>query len=112
MYEIIRGDTSPFSFQRIDKNNQVIMQKAEKLYFTIKEKYTSDDVLIQKTIDDMDFNDDNGTYKFTIEPSDTDNMKYGIYVFDLEVITDDYKQTIAKGSIKVSEEVTFVSDEV
>lgn len=110
MIEIIRGDTCPFSFKRRDKNNDVITEPADKLYFTIKQSYQTDEVLIQKTIDDMSFDD--GTYRFVIEPEDTNDMEYGIYVFDIEVITDEYKQTIARGQIRISEEVTFQEDEV
>lgn len=110
MIEIIRGDTCPFSFTRRDKDGNVIIDPAEKLYFTIKEKYTSTDILVQKTIDDMTF--DEGTYRFVIEPNDTNELKYGVYVYDLEVITGEYKQTIARGTIKISEEVTFQEDEV
>ena len=110
MMEIIRGDTCPFSFTRRDKDNNVITEPADKLYFTVKQSYKSEEVLIQKTIDDMSFEE--GTYRFSLQPEDTNELPYGNYVFDLEVITAEYKQTIAIGNIKITEEVTFQKDEV
>ena len=110
MILITRGDTCPFSFTRVDKTGEIIQEMATKIYFTVKKDYNSEKVVLQKTIGDMSF--DNGTYHFTIEPEDTNGLEYGLYVYDLEVITDEYKQTISKGPIRITEEVTFESDEV
>lgn len=109
MLKVIRGDTNKFKFSRKDSNGEVIMQQASNLYFTVKKDVLTKDVLIQKTIDDMEF--ENGVYTFTIDGNDTDNLYYGSYVYDLEVVDDNYKQTISIGDFVIAEEVTFTSNE-
>ena len=110
--EIIRGDTQQYKFQRKDVDGNVITQQATKVYFTVKENYNVNKVLIQKTIEDMTFDSD-GTYHFAITADDTNNLYYGNYVYDIEVKQgNDYTKTIAKGVFKITEEVTFESNEV
>lgn len=108
--EIIRGDTNKFSFIRKDAEGETIPQQADAIYFTVKESWTTQEYLIQKTLLDMTFTD--GKYEFTIEPEETDNLEYGTYVYDLEVIQEGYKQTISRGTFKITEEATFATNEV
>ncbi len=108
--QIIRGDTSKFKFQRLDANGDPILIPASRLYFTVKRKATDSAFILQKTIEDFTF-DGEGYYHFVIDPADTDAMEFGDYVFDLEVITDEYKQTIAIGSFIVGKEVTHAGNE-
>ena len=108
--EIIRGDSNKFSFTRKDNEGKTITQPANSAYFTVKESWTTQEYLIQKTIEDMTFSE--GKYEFTIEPEETDNLEYGTYVYDLEVIQEDYKQTISRGTFKITEEATFATNEV
>lgn len=107
---LTRGDTCNLTFQRLDANGDPILTKATKAFFTVKKNTRAFSYLIRKTIDDMTF-DEGGNYHFTIEPSDTNRLSYGEYVFDLEIIAG-YKQTIAKSKFIVGEEVTFVGNEV
>lgn len=107
----IRGDTRKYYFQRLNADGTPITMRPDRLYFTVKKKTTDKVVLIQKTLDDMEIDDD-GTYHFTILPEDTDNLKYMNYVYDIEVITDGVKTTIAKGGFIIEDEVTFAEDEV
>ena len=111
--KIIRGDTGFYKFQRKNENGEPILLKADKMYFTVKQNYNTSKILFQKTIDDITF-DSEGYYHLTINPSDTDNLDYGNYVYDIEVIQEDdnYKKTISKGAFIVEKEVTFVGNEV
>lgn len=106
---ITRGDTAVYSFTRKDANGNPITIQADKIYFTVKTNYYIDEFVLQKTIEDMTF--DAGKYTFTIEPEDTENLNYGNYVYDIEVITDDYKQTISIGTFTITDEVTFTINE-
>lgn len=108
--EFIRGDTAKFKFRRHDAEGNIIGDKADAIYFTVKTNGYSNEVLLQKTIEDMDF-DENYYYHFTIEPSDTDNLQYGTYQYDVEVIQDGNKTT-TRGELILDEEITFVGDEV
>lgn len=105
-----RGDTHFYTFQRRTKDGDVILEKADAIYFTVKDKALPDKFLIQKTIDDMQFDQD-GSYHFRLEPSDTANLKFTEYVYDLEVIHDGITTTIADGKFIVRREVTFISNE-
>ncbi len=111
--ELIRGDTLDLKFQRKLINNEVITEVPDKMYFTIKSSYYDEDYLIQKRLEDnsITFNSQDKYYYFTLEPSDTDNLNYGTYVYDIEIIKDGVVKTILKGKIKIKEEVTFASNE-
>ena len=111
MIEITRGDTAQFKFQRKDNDGNPILSVATKVYFTIKKHYSFSNFVLQKTIDDMTFDED-GYYHFTINPQDTNELSFGEYEYDIEVIVDDYKQTISKGVFKITKEVTHANNEV
>ena len=111
--EIIRGDTKKLKFQRKSTNSEVITEKPDKMFFTVKTGYYSKDYLFQKRLDtDIIYNEEDNYYYFTINSSDTDKLDYGDYVFDIEIIKNDIKKTIARGTLTVEKEVTFAENEV
>lgn len=107
--EFIRGDTAKFKFRRHNADGNVIATPADEIYFTVKTNGYSDNVLLQKTLADMTF-DENYYYHFTILPEDTDNLDYGTYQYDVEIIQDGNKTT-TRGEFIIDEEITFASDE-
>lgn len=108
--EIIRGDTKRYKFCRKDKNGDIITRIADKIYFTIKENSNNNDFILQKTIDDMIF-DENGYYHFVILPTDTNNLPYKTFCYDIERIQDGDVRTIRRGRIKITSEVTHARNE-
>lgn len=106
-----RGDTRKYKFQRKNADGSVILNVPNKMFFTVKQDFTDDKVLIQKRLPDDFEIDEEGFWHFTIEPEDTNDLNYGDYVFDVEVITDGVKSTIAKGGFVIEPEVTFADDE-
>ena len=111
---VTRGDTKHLKIKRMDKNQVVITEKPDKMFFTVKKDYFSKDYLFQKKLnDDIIYNEENNYYNLTIEPFDTNELKYGDdYVFDIEIITGDNVKTIAKGNFIIEQEVTFAENEV
>lgn len=109
--EMTRGDTSKWKFQRLDMNGDPITVRADYCWFSVKTNDMKKETVIQKTIEDMEFGEDY-YYRFTINPEDTNNLQYGEYVYDVEVIQEGYKQTISKGTFTLDYEVTFVNNEV
>lgn len=105
--EFTRGDTYKFKFQRLDANNKPIMEKSQKLWFTVKENYYSLTPKIQKTLENGITFDEEGYYHITIEHDDTKNMNYGKYVCDIQVENDGIVTTIYKDEFILDEEVTF-----
>ena len=106
-----RGDTAGYNFKRIDNEGQPITTRPDALYFTIKARWIDRKALLQKTIDDMTMDED-GTWHFVIQAGETDAMAYGSYVYDIEVIDDDAVQTISKGKFTLTEEATWLANEV
>lgn len=109
--EFYRGDNFKFKFQRKNRNNEVITTLPRKLYFTVKENHYKTEFLIQKTLENGIIKDEDNYYHVEILPEDTNNLKYKEYVYDIEVITDTYKKTIASGTLLLKEETTFVENE-
>ena len=107
--QLTRGDTGRFKFQRIDDEGQPITTIPDAIYFTVKKSYQSSSVILQKTLADMELDQD-GTFHFVIDPTDTETLPYGHYVFDIEVTDSDYVQTIAKGAFVLLEESTWSDD--
>lgn len=109
-----RGDTKGFRFQRKYKDDegeeQVITQIADELYFTVKKSYRDKDFLLQKKLSDMEF-DEQGVYHFVINPEDTNDLDFGTFVYDLEVIQDGYKKTISSGNFVLGYESTWAVNE-
>lgn len=114
--KITRGDTGKFSFIRKDKNGNVILSQPQAIYFSVKNNAFEKNTIIQKKIDDMEFDSETGKYIFYIDPTDTNNLQYGVYEYDLEVkdIVDEveYIKTIAMGTFEIQKEITFASNEV
>ena len=111
---ITRGDTKTFIFQRKDINNQVIAQKPDEMYITIKRNTELQSFIIQKRLNDgsITYDEETNYYSFTILPIDTNNLEYGDYKYDIEIIEAGKVRTIKKGIFTIEEEVTFASNEV
>lgn len=102
-----RGDTIRLKFQRVDSNGDVITTAPSAMYLTVKRSWDAADVLIQKALADMTMDED-GTWHVAIQPTETDGLTYGTYVFDLEVTSEDGTiTTICKDSLKLTEEATW-----
>ena len=106
MIKFTRGDTYKFKFQRKDANNEPILVRAEKIWFTVKKNNKTSEKLIQKTLNDIVF-DNEGFYHVTIEHEDTKNLKYKKYVCDIQVKNAGVVTTIFKDTIILDKEVTF-----
>ena len=109
--KIIRGDSKTFTFQRKDKNGEVITEKPNKMYLTIKQNEYEKQALIQKTFDDG-IRFENGTYYVDFLPEDTDNLSFGDYIYDIEIINDGKPKTIKVDEFVIDKEVTHKENEV
>lgn len=107
--ELIRGDTGKYKFRRRNTDGNIIGTIADEIYFTIKKDSYTEEYVLQKTLEDMTFDEDY-YYHFTIFPEDTDNLDYGTYRYDIEVVQDGNKTTTV-GEFVLKEEVTFASNE-
>lgn len=109
--DFTRGDTTIFKFKRIDANDQVITEEANQIYFTMKKEKKSEEILIKKKLGaGITYDTSDNYYRITINPEDTNELEYGSYFYDIEVITEDYTKTIKKGFISITEESTCACD--
>lgn len=108
-----RGDIRNIKFKVTDKDGKTFTTDFDEIYITFKRGFYDEKALFQKKLTDGDITkDENNYYHFTIEAEDTNNLSYGDYVFDIELlIADTFKQTIV-GNLKITNEVTFASNEV
>lgn len=109
--EFTRGDTQFFRFQVKDgEGNPIQLKDGDNLYFTVKQNSNSEDVLIQKKYpDEIQYSD--GYFNFVLNSEDTSDMDYGTYNYDIELKSGDYVKTLGQGTITLTEEITFRSDE-
>ena len=106
--EFTRGDTKKYKFQRIDKDNNAIETKSQKMWFTVKENYYTNTILIEKTLEDNTITfDDEFYYHILLNHNDTKDLSYRKYVCDIQVENDGVVTTIYKDDFILTEEVTF-----
>lgn len=112
--EMTRGDTFEFRFQRQTTDKQIITTKPDKMFFTVKNNTYLQKALIQKKLEDntITFDEKTNYYHVTINPEDTNDLSYGDYSYDIEIIDKGKVKTIAKGILRITDEVTFASNEV
>lgn len=98
---IIRGDSGAFTISIADTNGSPVeLTDSDVLTFTLRRTPRSPTIVLQKTITD-------GT--LTINPSDTQDMPFGSYVYDVELKrADGYTDTIIPPhEFLLLEEVTY-----
>lgn len=110
-FNFVKGDTYSRGFT-IEGFDFAIDQ----IYFTVKEKSTNKNYVIQKTLTkgiELDPNTPN-RYVLTIDADDTNNMKTNFnYVFDIQIVVESVKKTIIGGYLKLSDwDITSKENEV
>ena len=106
-----RGDTKEERFQIKDSSGTVLDLEVNEMYITFKESYDDEEFLFQKKLSTGDITKSSTYYYFTIEPEETDDLDYGVYVFDIEIIYSNKKKTIGKGNLTLTQEVTWATNE-
>ena len=82
------------------------------IYFTVKKGFNNADALFQKKLSNGGIiKGDDGCYHFTIVPEDTNDLKYGDYVFDIELCYQDQIKQTTVGTLRITNEVTFAGNE-
>ena len=110
--EMVRGDYKKIKFQ-IKNNGNVIHDDFDDIYITFKKDYDTTEVLFQKLLSRGDIRKDSDSYyHFIITPQDTNKLKYGTYVFDIQVFkkAEQIKNTVL-GEFTITKEVTFSYNE-
>jgi len=84
----------------------------DEIYFTVKQHYYDENVVFQKKLSNVGIaSDGQGTYTLTISPADTEQLPFGTYDFDIEIVHEnDIKRTF-NGTMELCREVTHKSNE-
>lgn len=108
-----RGDCEPISFVVRYSSGEPIDFVPDNIYFTVKKTANDRRPLFQKKLSDNTIvQEELGTFSFTIEPTDTDNLGYGDYVFDIEIVSEsiNVKKTFM-GKLELTSEATHYYNE-
>ena len=82
--EIVRGTTKTLAITVTDTSNELYtLASGEKVVFGVKRKPEDDNAFIVKTVT----SGENGVYSVTVMPSDTENIAYGNYFYDVGVLS-------------------------
>lgn len=103
-FEIIRGDSAEFDIYLpiLDEEGQIIdeytLQEGDVLLFTVKKNTKTKDIIMQKSGQHIE-----------IVPSDTHNLSYGNYAYDVQLTYNNgfVDTVIPPTKFIVCEEVTF-----
>lgn len=97
---LTRGDTLFLTVDLTDSDGDpYVPQEGDTLRFAMKKKISSTELIMLKNIPIS-------TLTFEIEPEDTKELKYGSYVYDIE-LTDAHGHvtTVILGKFKITDEV-------
>lgn len=105
-----RGDTFLLITHLKDaEDNTLILTETDKLYLTVKEK-NSDTVKVQLTLGDgIEYS--NERYIFTFADTDSDELLFKEYDYDIELVTTERHRTLVVGILTLTTEVTYKGDE-
>jgi hypothetical protein len=112
--EFVRGDTCPITFNLVDaEGNELDSLDNANVYFTVKNTFNDANYLFQKTYLGGTISKEGNKFSLTILPADTEGLNYGRYVYDICVVSSDntIKSTLVRGSITLTNEVTFATNE-
>lgn len=108
-----RGDIYPVRFQVYETETEITHIDFTQIYMTCKRSTKDVNPLFQKSLSAgtiVKISD--GDYQFRIEPEDTNNLQFGDYVFDIELIYEDQIKQTTCGTLKICDEVTYAVNEV
>lgn len=107
-----RGDIRVVHFSVGDSTGENTNIEFTEIYITFKNNCKTNDYLFQKKLSDGSvIATSDGEYQFTIKPEDTDDLQFGTYVFDIELIYGSQLKQTFIGDLELTKEVTFASNE-
>ena len=80
--EFIRGDTFPFKIIRKTEDQEIIKEKPDEMFFTVKKNYSEKEYKFQKRLSNgtIIYDEETNYYNIIINPEDTNDLDFGKYV--------------------------------
>lgn len=107
---MVRGDSKAYKFQRKDKGGNILTDTPTTLFFTVKTSFKTQEYVLQKNLENMYITQD-GYWHFVLNPEDTEDLPYGKYCWDIQVVQDGFKTTISRGHLFLTDESTWEVNE-
>lgn len=107
---LYRGDTREYALTFTDSNGDPINIDGWTIYFTLKknERDTDDEAALKK--DTTEHEPEVGKTKFTLTPSNTNDLKPAKYFYDIQVKKKDGDKdvivTVVKGNLEILTDIT------
>ena len=108
-----RGDIRPVRFNVFAPGGKELSEiEFTEIYVSVKRDCHDEECLFQKTLTGGDIVMlDYGDYQFRIMPEDTDDLAFGVYAMDIELIYGDQIKETTYGKLELTEEVTSANNE-
>ena len=107
---MVRGDSKTYKFQRKDREGNILTDTPTTLFFTVKTSFKTQEYVLQKNLENMYITQD-GYWHFVLNPEDTEDLPYGKYCWDIQVVQDGFKTTISRGHLFLTDESTWEVNE-
>lgn len=105
--QMVRGDMLSRSFIIRSSDKTPFTEQLDNIYLTVKRDENDRDFEFQKRLSDGGiYSLGEGRYQFTIQPEDTDNMSYGKYIFDIELVIEGRLKKTYVGELELTKEST------
>lgn len=90
--QLVRGDTFRAKLTLKDKAGNIYIPSADdEVLFTVKRNALTNQILVQKRVENSEV---------VLEPSDTENLNFGSYVYDVQVVlANGNKDTVIQANI-------------
>jgi len=107
-----RGDLESRQFLLKNPSGETFTTEPDEIYLTVKKTADDRDFIVQKRLSTGGISKvETGKYQFTIMPEDTNNMNYGDYAFDIEIVKNGLIKKTFFGRFILDKEVTHYYNE-
>lgn len=106
-----RGDIRLIRLKVCDASGEVFSKSLTDVYFTVKETYEQWEPTISKSLSAGTISKVGDDYVIVLKPEDTDGLKFGSYVYDIELVRGDILKQTFVGNLVITKEVTHADNE-
>ena len=111
--KMARGDIKHFKIAVREGDGSLTNIPFTDIYFTVKRLYRDEGYKFQKRLSNGTIMKDlDGYYEFSINPEDTNDLAFGEYAFDIELVDNGSIKQTTVGRLWLTEEVTYQTNEV
>ena len=100
-FTVVRGDSLQFRLNFIDTETE-----PDDLFFTVKDKSSDTTAVLQKRLDDgIEKVEDEISYDFYLEHTDTEDLKLNNYIYQILALYGSDYETLVEGKLIITPEV-------